>query len=476
MPETSLQNAVASALISDNPDDVIEGIKGAVIAELEKLDPSAEIKKTDYFNHSFAPDLVLSWGARQDREVYLRYNFRSTQAARDVDLLGGSNPVFFSLDSSHDDSEVADELEGEIERSPNALVTNAPSIDEFAEFDNLKLVRESVAAPLFDLFRRNVVRGGKGLIISQTAADLPRYRGSDNLGQDIDYIDRFESTVSRLFREDASLRLRRAASIVRMARTGDIEMLHADEDGGENLVRGKLETDEIRILLPYLLRRAQEEDESTFWEYIGSMVGLKEIQKISAELEEVDIGSLVRANLHYWRANRSAVSLNSEWFDEEEHPEPRWYIHAKMLTASAGPWTVHFTTDKRQASGRDDSPLARWEDLRPALSGSAVSSAELQGVVRRISVSTNDESSDVLRDVDSIFETMDDDFKLRRLSVRGTVAGASDVDVDFKHNTAEGNDAALVDLARSSFDILGYRYPISEGERVKIFGEQSERE
>ena len=61
---TGGREAVRLALGSARSEDLIEGGKAAVVRELETLDPTVRIKTTDYFNHTFAPDLELAWPGR----------------------------------------------------------------------------------------------------------------------------------------------------------------------------------------------------------------------------------------------------------------------------------------------------------------------------------------------------------------------------------------------------------------------------
>lgn len=469
MPGTSLQDAVAAALNSTDQTDVIEGIKGAVISEIERLDPGADITKTDYFNHSYAPDLVLSWaGNRQEREVYLRYNLRSAQAARDVDLLGGTEPVFFSLDSRHDDASVAADFRGELEDESGALVTNAPAIDGFTS--EVDTDTGSVSEPLLSLFRRNVVRGGRGLLISGTAQRLQDTPSAGDIEADLAYLSSFEQTITEIFRPEAAARLQRAADIVRAARTGDTSLFEqrGDPDAPRRVIGGKLETDELRILLPYLLERANALDSDAFWRYVGGMISLKQLEQLAETIALDDLNRLVVANLGVWRAARAVVSFSPEAL-EQERPAPAWTIRAKMLAATAGAWRVHFTADKRKGASRDDSTLVSWEDVSPTLSTSALSSVDLQGMTRRVRVSADD-GSNVFADVDTISSTIEDDFRVRSLTLRPTDEESSDLELDFKSMTVEGRNAVLGDLAFAAFNVLGWNYPLTEDERQQILG------
>ncbi len=480
MSGNTLQDAVAAAMNSSDQLDVIDGIKSAVISEIERLDPAAVIVKTDYFNHSYAPDLVLSWGNKQDREIYLRYSLRSASAARDVGLLGGTSPVFFSLDSSHDDDQAVESLENEIEQSPGSLVTNVPAIDGFASAGDSPTEIGSVAEPLLNLFRRNVVRGGRGVLVSGTAARIQGAPTRGDIGEDVAYLNDFEEMIPRIFGPDAATRLRRAVRIVRIARTGETSIFDRAEEGNglpNRLIGGRLETDELKVLLPYLLSRANTIDNVAFWEYLGGMISVKQLEQLGDTIAAADIDYLVKANLSTWRAQRASMTFNAEYLDlpEELRDAPYWSVHAKMLTATAGAWRVHFTADRRRGGSREELPLARWEDVRGTLVGFTVSSVDLHGITRRVRVSAEN-ASNIFADVDAIHETMADDFLVRSLNVLPWDDEDSDIEVDFKTMTVEGINVLIGDLANAAFDILGYRYPLTDPQHEWLLGPRTTRD
>jgi hypothetical protein len=57
--ESGYAGAIADALNLSEPRQAVESVKQIVIREISELDRGAVVKSTDYFNHTFAPDLVL---------------------------------------------------------------------------------------------------------------------------------------------------------------------------------------------------------------------------------------------------------------------------------------------------------------------------------------------------------------------------------------------------------------------------------
>lgn len=482
MPTDAFQSAVIAAINSVRPDDVISGVKMAVITELEMLDPSVEIRSTDYFNHSYAPDLVLRWGKKEKREVYLRYSLRSAQAARDVELLGSGEPVFISLDSGNDDDgvEITQEMGAEVSQHPGSLVTNVPAMDSLgppqAEADEA-VAEEFAAAPLMSLFRRNVVRGGRGLIVPGTTGRLQEITSEGTPESEAAYAMEFAAAASEILREDASLQVRRASDLIRVALTGDVNILveatsmnDDDDSSADELLSGQLSKEEVHALLPYLLRKSRSSINPLFWRYLGSMVTFQQFESMASQLSGLGVADFVRANLVEWRASKSIVSVNADALGEDSPAEPSWTFNANMLCATAGSWRVHFTADKRKGGSRQDSLLANWDDLRPALDAVSLSSIELQGVVRRVKISTDDDSN-VIADAGSIQSTIEDDFRVRSIDARTSVDDSSDIRLDFSLMAGTGNNIPLGDLADASFTVLGHRFPITAEERAELMDE-----
>ena len=83
----SMQGALSAALAHHSWTDTIDGVKSIVTKHLEGLHSGATVRKTVFFNHTFAPDLTLSWedADAAERQVFLRLPMisdTSSQASR----------------------------------------------------------------------------------------------------------------------------------------------------------------------------------------------------------------------------------------------------------------------------------------------------------------------------------------------------------------------------------------------------------
>jgi hypothetical protein len=82
----TLEGALAAALAHASWSDTIGGVKSIVTTHLEALHSGARVRHTNFFNHSFAPDLTLSWpeSPEPDRQVFLRFPDRPALIAQSV--------------------------------------------------------------------------------------------------------------------------------------------------------------------------------------------------------------------------------------------------------------------------------------------------------------------------------------------------------------------------------------------------------
>ncbi|MEU7905293.1 hypothetical protein [Actinoplanes sp. NPDC049118] len=454
--ETALGHALAQ--------DVIDGVKAAVVMELEGLDSAADIRTTEYFNHSYAPDIVLTWrenGRESVRNIFLRYSLGSAAAGRDIEALGEFGPVLLGLREEHDPG-IINEVRAEVAEAPRVLATDIRSLDDITDHganggSRALAAVGSAREPLLRLVRGSVMRGGRGLFISESD-DVAALTGASGEAHDeVAGLDAFNAVVRNLFVEDAAARLIRAGQMLRMGISGDTADLSPspgdDPDEPSGVVRGSLSEAELMVVLPYLLSRDDVTDDPRYWAYVGSMISLKRLEDMAAGLLGLNLTRLVVPNLEHWSAARASAGLNVDSLDEAPTDwRDGWYVRAGMLALNAGAHLISLTSDRRKISGRKDSAAARWEDLAEPLSRFALNAVTLQGLLRRVRVQA-ERSDDVYRDVDTITSNLDDTFRVPDVEVRvPTDPTGSVITADFTRMIAESATSApastLVRVAR----------------------------
>lgn len=314
--DTAGREAVRAALSATRSEDLIGGVKAAVAREFEALDPTVKIKTTDYFNHTFAPDLELSWPdeRKHNRFVYLRYSLRAAVAGQDFHSLGPLSPVVLALrDDGPDEIEQARRNMAETEAAGGLLATDVGALDDLGNEQ-----REPGSAPLLELVRGNVVRGARGLLVTDGMQHLTKQAAST----DLDDPDKqamqlavFQNLVGEVFLPDAATRLTRAAQLVGAGVTGDLTALLGDEEDGRE-PRGRLSPSELRVLLPYFLRPGAPPRSTAFWQYLGSLTSLSGLEAMWDVLLDSDLTAFVRPNLDVLQAKRAQLVLKVDPFEE----------------------------------------------------------------------------------------------------------------------------------------------------------------
>lgn len=166
----TLVEALRDALHVPHPHESQAKVHEIVARQLHEMSPRARIGSTGYFNHSWAPDLIVSGRHGDDRPVFLRFGVRDESFADDLSYLGSEGPMFLDLDAV-----LADRSEGSAQPSSDVA-------GMLAESDAAVLVTEIEALDKFETcikadhdFRdatSQVVFGGKGLVEKSDAETI----------------------------------------------------------------------------------------------------------------------------------------------------------------------------------------------------------------------------------------------------------------------------------------------------------------
>lgn len=476
---------------SSNPDDIVSGVKQAVADEVTALSPDAEVVLTEYFNHTYMPDLVLEWtdgGKRGMRPIFLRNNLRPELTGIELESLAPREPVMLSLTEYDEGAAPGSILRERAREASHVLVTDMVSLADMAApfADSSPQGPARSGAPLLRLVQANLLKGGRGLLTAQDAERLTKSAApadADGVLTD-QFLATFEQTADEMFAPDAALRLRRSAELLKFGLARETAATVAESTG-------QLSDVELRILVPYLLADETARANSRLWTYIGSMMSLEKLEELGESLAGIDISALVRPNLQTWTGKRAMLAINSsfdglddglaELAEEPELPEeddsgsarpgagpgdnepgrPFWYIRNRLLSADAGPWRLFVTTDARRLKGRRDSTAANWDAISSLIAGFALDSVDLRGVSRRIFVGAEGDG-DVSADVARIRATIKDDFTVTQVRVRriGDEESLGSLDVDFTEMTVTAwyTGASIASLIKAA-EILGHRRP-----------------
>ncbi|WP_169583353.1 MULTISPECIES: hypothetical protein [Microbacterium] len=447
--EVPVVKAVREARAHQKPEDVIDGVKRAVADEMRRLDPSVKIEKTDYFNHSYVPDMVATWredGKKRERRIFIRGSLRAVVAAEDIDALADQEPLILGLEDEK--KRTWSRLRDQMPKQSRTLATEITATAQIVA----PAGSPTDATQLSGLVRANIVRGGRGVLDD---GDAQRIVGVEQQ-EPLEALKAFNKTVRRLFVGATAERLTRTATLLQVFFENE-----PDATVLAQLEEDSLTDSELRVVLPYVLQRAGDVRVPQVWRTLATMLTMERLESMSGALDGLDLTPLVRQAAPALMAGRSSLFFNPAEMTEEEMDAtpPHWHMRSGRLAADVRRWTMWFGSDARKLRGREDGPDARWDELSPPLRGFDLTGIELRGLSRQLSVATT-KGDTVREDVEQIRTTIEDDFHVSSVSVRASGdETAPTVKVEFAAATATGK--APVAFHVRALTLLSVKRPIA---------------
>jgi hypothetical protein len=308
---TTLEQRVEDALNDPDMRESEHRVKETVADALSKFDPSATVKVTSYFNHTFAPDMVLSWG-RAERSVFLRFTDNLPELGEDIELLDREDPLVFGLSTPSSEAVQENRLD-ERTRAADILLTTPSAVEELS----------SRAAPAATdrMLRNSLAHGGRGALVGKADAN----RLADSLDTGFTAASRGQVDGTRLaltaigdyFAEGQARRLNRVVQAVWEGGGSRVDQYPGDPD---------LAAEVSDLSLVYLLQYMDTPD-PVFWRGVGRALTLDQLVALArADAAGHDsFQHLVNANLDVLRA-RACMVLDMSMYDNEEPPALRWAV------------------------------------------------------------------------------------------------------------------------------------------------------
>lgn len=317
-------SVVMSDLVDDDPARNVESIKNAVISNIRASDAAVSIESTDYFNHTYAPDLVLKWG-KEERHVYLRTSGNAEYLREDVAVVSERKPILMPLAPLRHPEQI-EELARE-SASSSTLIADPASLYAFSA--------ERQDRPVRSLLSRAVLQGGRGLVTEARARSTSDVFDSGFVAAQQAEV---ESTREAVVAAETLLDPVHAGQLTRL--------LHAVWLGsgapatsfpGATGVTADLDSVGLKLLLDIAVTADDE-----FWRRIGSGISLERLCEIEASASSENLQRLIRANLDRFRAKSCRISgaLAATDFGIE----PRWFVHAGLLGYTTDRYRALFST------------------------------------------------------------------------------------------------------------------------------------
>lgn len=308
---TTLEQRVEDALLDPDMRESEHRVKETVADALSTFDPSATVKVTSYFNHTFAPDMVLSWGTAE-RPVFLRFTDNLPELGEDLELLDRDDPLVFGLSTPSIEAARENRLD-ERTRAADILLTTPSAVEELSS--------RATPAATDRMLRNSLAHGGRGALVDKDVANrlansLDTGLAAASRGQ-VDGTRQALTAIGDYFAEGQARRLNRVVQAVWQGGGARVDQYPGDPD---------LSAEVSDLSLAYLLQYMDTPDRA-FWRGVGRALSLEQLftlAKADAAGHE-SFQHLVNANLDVLRA-RACMVLDMSMYDSEEPPTLRWKI------------------------------------------------------------------------------------------------------------------------------------------------------
>ncbi len=443
----SVAPEISNALNYSDTRDSITAVKRAVIRSIKSLDVRVRVETTDYFNHSFAPDLVLTWphlGKREaERYVYLRFNERPEWITEElVDLTRANRqPIVYGLQTAVR-QERTEELK-ERSASSNTLVTDPDGVAELSQI---------APSGITGYITRTIFQGGRGLIDQPTADLLTADVGN---GFDAARSADRERTASAASTISSFFDSRHAARNLGFLKA----IWHASGASTEDFPGGEFgDNDPGDDAIEYLLA-GDEIDDWVFWRAIGEGVSLKRLSEIAFSGYSLNLGHLVEANLDRLWARAMRVVSDQRLLDDIDVDRGQlvWRLNGNLLALSGDHFTAYVAPtvgDLKQVRSSDEPSSISVTELRRRSRGIPVDSLEMS-IGDRILTYGSEDREDVANDdqLSSLEEAMG---SLSRVTKGTLYVGGRRVELDFSARTATARTSGQPPLT----EVLGSALPL----------------
>ncbi len=426
--------------------DSATAVHELVANALRQLDAGAEIKRTDYFAHSFVPDLVVKWMDGQqakERHIHLRFSVSNRSFEQDLRLLGEESPLFLGMTDTHGLAD-APWLTGGAPLD-GSLVAQSPVIDELENSARSEVRSRHATGAL--------VRDGHGILDEPSAEVLATA-----------YVDALHSIGDSDAPDGADEKVTGALTVL-------AEFL---DEAGQLAVERALQSEWIRGG-----RDPHDFPSSTPWNPelldVASLRGVllslldseapvapETWQRNAGFIKAEDIGRVLGRTIRGAKFNQMAHALlpnwTAKWVWAERTGSPplfrtyEWLIDEGLLGLEVDDLRTFFADDGRHFKDKTgDNILPRLSETRQMLSQTGVTQVGLRGTMEGIRYEPLSGGSTVFN----------------RLS---TILGAPDAGsyrVQSITTVVPGTDAvADIDLSRQVIDLSGQSTPVASLARL----------
>lgn len=310
---------ILDGLFDPSPRESIFRVKDAVAKELSALDSTASIRSTNYFNHTFAPDFVMTWPDETSRRIYLRLTYDLDALVDDMALVDSTDPLIFGLTSV--ESVAAQPAVDQVIADTDAMFTEPAALE--------RLIDRKKSDSTANMLSNALAQGGRGTFVADQAVDLADVvsRGFDAAAQ-VELVPTAEAVTAiedRLGGPQA-WRMNRVLQAVWEGSEGSLTQFPGGAD-----TSGRLNPESLRYLVKYM-----RTDDQAFWKRVGRGLRLTDLESLDFDTDSDNIQQLVRANLDVIAARAAVVKIDPLGLDSEVGGEQfRWARRGRHISFEA---------------------------------------------------------------------------------------------------------------------------------------------
>ncbi|MEV4824016.1 hypothetical protein [Micromonospora sp. NPDC049274] len=378
MADGKFSARIENALAIEEPWNSARAVKEIVAAEFHTLDPRVEIKFTEYFNHTFAPDLVLRWpgaSGSHERYVYLKYNSEIEFLLDDLRMVENNRPILLGLEAQNwRDPESAKEL-ALASKESDTLVTDPAGVETLAEQSNNKFFR---------LVGSAFAQGGRGLVNERIArlatmslqAGLQGARAVEQQPTAVAAM-----LVQELLRSEYAGRIVRLLQAIWVGSGGRLE-----EFPGDRSLDEYIPDDALQFLL-----EMEVIDDKFFWDRVGQRVTVAQLNRLKLPDGSPNLELLMLVSRHRLWARACRVRSEQPVLSDEVRDKPYWVIDRHL--ALKWPRFVAYlaaTVDQLEDVPENRHDGLRFLELTQRASGMIISDLEWSSDGRILRYSSED--------------------------------------------------------------------------------------
>jgi hypothetical protein len=446
---TEFQRALAAADDQRDAPGRIAVIKKAVAAEVRAADPAVNVRNTDYFNHSFAPDMVLRW-PKEDRErlLFVRPSATPSWLLDDLQLVASYRPMLFTLEDLNtppDTSDVADEASranlGAAATTSNTWITDPSGLAA------ISTVRTQ--DPVLGLLSQALVRGRRGVsdgneVGALTASTSAGFTGATVLST--------AATRAAIQAIESHLDSEQSGRLTRVLRAVWEGNGGASAQFPTTVAIGALTDDDLTYLLA-----ATGDAPAEFWRRIGRTVTTAQLGRVRTDDPSPTLHALVSANLDTLQAKGLRV-VGEPFKLGESEDVPRWIVSRGCLALRGLNWTAYLAARRiEELPPAEEMRAPDLATLRRRTGGRRVAITQVQigRGDREVTYAAKD-GIDVLDDPE--LPKVASDMNVTAIEgAAATLASGGTVNIDFVRRTAVGPTSSMFpvgSLVRSTLPLL----------------------